>query len=62
MAKQLNKATEEAYQWQKTAQHMAELLASAMEITEVHEVQQGKHKYELDDGHLVITSQTETVH
>ena len=62
MARQLAKAKAEAAAWQETTQQMAELLANAMEITDVHEVRQGEHKYELEDGHLVITSQTETVH
>ena len=62
MAKQLAKAKAEAAAWQETTQHLADLLANAMEILDVHELRQGEHKYELEDGHLVITRQTETVH
>jgi hypothetical protein len=62
MAAQLAEAQSEVTRWSALTQNLADLLAEAMELSEIYEVQQGENTYELEDGHLVVTSQIETVH
>ena len=62
MAKQLAEAQSEVTRWSALTQNLADLLADAMELSEIYEVQQGENTFELKDGDLVVTSQIETVH